>query len=108
MILNRRKALELVCLIMALALALTGCSSGGEHQAVIMLTPEPTPVSTPTPEPVNQAGVGASGQCLSIGYVEKRGMSLQPLRTSSRDITGIDRLVFESLVDLDEQRRPVA
>ena len=108
MILNRRKALELAAMILALAMTLTGCSSGGGQQAVIMLTPEPTQVATPTPQPVNQAGVGSSGQYLALGYVDQRGQLLSPLRTTSRDITGIDRLVFESLVDLDEQRRPVA
>ena len=110
MTLTPRKALELLALILICLLALCACSGGGSNQAVIMITPGPTPVSLPTATPSGGTGaiVTAEGHTLAIGYVGERAASLQPLRTASRDITGIDRLVFESLIDLDEQRQPVA
>ena len=109
MISRLTKAPELAALLLVCALILTGCAGGGSNQAVIMLTPVPTPEPAATAAPANgSGGGGAAGKPLAIGYVGERSATLQPLRTNSRDITGIDRLVFESLIDLDDQRRPVA
>ena len=44
---------------------------------------------------------------LTVGYVAAPGSDLHPLRGNSRDLCSINRLVFESVVDLDENLSPV-
>ena len=110
MTLNRGKLLKCGLALLCVALALSGCGGrSGGGQAVIMLTPAPTAVPAATFAPNSgQVTVLDGGKSLAIGYVDTRGVSIHPLRTSSRDVTGLARLVFESVVDLDENRRPVA
>ncbi|MBO4886576.1 MAG: peptide ABC transporter substrate-binding protein [Clostridia bacterium] len=103
------RALRLFVLL-ALALLLAGCANRSEKtQAVILITPEPTePVATAAPaQPGGSANV-SFGVTLNVGYVAEQGVSLHPLRSKSRDLIGLDRLVFESVVDLDESRAPIA
>jgi len=102
------RALRLFCLC-ALALLLAGCASRGDTQAVILITPAPTlePVVTVAP-PSAGDGAQTARVTLNVGYVAEQGSSLHPLRSQSRDLIGLDRLVFESVVDLDETRSPVA
>ncbi len=102
---------RVLCLLalLALVLLLAGCAGRNETQAVILITPAPTEPNA-TSAPANPSGAAASSQgaTLSVGYVAVQGTSLHPLRTTSRDLTGLDRLVFESVVDLDESRAPIA
>lgn len=44
---------------------------------------------------------------LVIGYVAAPGSDLHPLRGNSRDLNSINHLVFESVVELDENQQPV-
>ena len=106
---NHDRVLRLICLA-ALVLLLAGCARQGDSQAVILITPAPTEPA-PSTAPTNPAGSGIlvlEGKSLDVGYVAQQGSSLHPLRTESRDLCSLDRLVFESVVDLDENRAPVA
>ncbi len=44
---------------------------------------------------------------LVIGYVAAPGSDLHPLRGNSRDLNSINHLVFESVVELNENQQPV-
>lgn len=93
-------------------LLLGGCS--GDKSAVpaaILLTPEPTqPQTTAVPAQAGSAGYAAvsTETDLDVGYVAVQGADLHPLRGNSRDLNSLNHLVFESLVDLDENRQPTA
>lgn len=96
--------------LLALALLLAGCAGENKGtQAVILITPAPTePAPSAAPAQPGGNAAASTGAALNVGYVADMGVSLHPLRTTSRDLTGLDRLVFESVVDLDESRAPVA
>ncbi len=105
------RVLRLLCLA-SLLLLLAGCARRSDTQAVILITPAPTETPNATPAPTALVGGGSyvygAGPSLNVGYVGKQGASFHPLRSDSRDLTSLDRLVFESVVDLDENRAPVA
>ncbi len=106
---RHNRVLRLLCLA-ALILLLAGCARRSETQAVILITPAPTEPA-PSTAPANPSGSGIlvlEGESLNVGYVATQGSSLHPLRTESRDLCSLDRLVFESVIDLDEKREPVA
>ncbi|MBR3504685.1 MAG: peptide ABC transporter substrate-binding protein [Clostridia bacterium] len=103
------RVLRLLCLA-ALVLLTAGCARRSETQAVILITPaptEPAPSAAPA-NPANSGVVVLEGKSLNVGYVATQGSSLHPLRTQSRDLCSLDRLVFESVIDLDENREPVS
>ena len=95
-------------LLFALLVLLTGCGSKSNTQPVVLITPEPTEnVPNATVQPGGDVTV-SSGAALSVGYVAAQGSDLHPLRGNARDLSSLNSLVFESLVELDENRRPVA
>ena len=95
--------------LLALVLFMAGCARRNDTQAVILITPAPTePAATTVPANPGGSFVATERVNLNVGYVATQGSSIHPLRTESRDLTSLDRLVFESVVDLDENRAPVA
>ena len=44
---------------------------------------------------------------LTLGYVAAQGAGLNPLVCTERDLVSLNQLVFESVVELDEELRPV-
>lgn len=100
-------------LTMALVLLLlTGCAQTGptsELQAPQVQTNKQGSNSIPLPgsRPVTAAPYGLADADLTIGYVAAGGTDLHPLRGNSRDLSSINHLVFESVVELDENLAPV-
>ena len=102
-----RRAMRAVATLILCAL-LSGCASDMGKQAVILITPAPTEPGAQV-VPANPGGQAVSNRVtLNLGYVAAQGSSIHPLRGSSKDLMGLDRLVFESVVDLDESRQPIA
>ena len=102
------RVLRIIALL-ALVLLMAGCARKSDTQAVILITPAPTePAATTVPANPGGSFVTVERVNLNVGYVAVQGSSLHPLRTQSRDLASLDRLVFESVVDLDENRAPVA
>ena len=110
------RLMRLSALFFAVLLALTGCS-GKQQTAVQMQIPPAadTPVSNAAPAQSyqssqasvlpNNSGVMQEAD-LTIAYVAAAGTDLHPLRGNSRDLSSINQLVFESVVELDENLQP--
>ena len=95
-------------LLLAVLVLLTGCGSKSTTQSAVLITPEPTEASVgATVQPDGDVTV-SSGATLSVGYVAEQGSDLHPLRGNARDLSSLNSLVFESLVELDENRQPTA
>lgn len=95
-------------LLLAVLVLLTGCGSKSTTQPVVLITPAPTEsVPGATVQPGGDVSV-SSGASLSVGYVAAQGSDLHPLRGNARDLSSLNSLVFESLVELDENRQPAA
>ena len=107
---------RLFALALTVMLVLTGCSGGNQTT-----TPQiRIPAATGKPEsgyaPAQEytsgqtrvtQGTGRQAADLSVAYVAAAGSDLHPLRGNSRDLSSINRLVFESVVELDETLQPV-
>ncbi len=92
--------------VMLCVMLLAGCSQGAQAPTLqIPATKAPSAQATNAPEGADQA----SGQSadLTVGYVAASGSDLHPLRGNSRDLNSINHLVFESVVELDEDLSPV-
>ncbi len=108
--------MRLTALVLMLAM-LVGCSSAqpAAPQMQIPVITQP-PVVNPYVPAQNYAsssqvsvvqGSGMEQADLTVGYVAVQGIDLHPLRGISRDLNSINHLVFESVVELDENQQPV-
>lgn len=103
---KRQRLLRAAGLMLAVLLLLTGCANQGGSQSIVLITPEPT-VAVSSNETAT-GGVEAAKKTLNVGYVAVQGSDLHPLRGNARDLNSLNSLVFESLVELDENRQPTA
>ncbi len=107
----RRKLLKPISILLCLLL-LTGCSSSGGSSTIVMYTPEPTQsVYTAPQQTAVQQGSSiiveeAPKVVLNVGYVAVQGCDMHPLRGNSIDLNSLNSLVFESLIELDDNRMP--
>ena len=99
--LDRALALLLALLLIcgsraALANDLASDLGGGLAAATAAATPEPTPV------PVDMLTADAT-----IGYLSRKKPVINPVGCREWNLLSVNQLVFESVVDLDENLRPV-
>ncbi len=107
------RRIQLFALALVLLFLLAGCTQ--EPAAPQMHIPAVTRTPQMTSVPMqdygySQAsviqGTGVQEADLTIGYVAAGGSDLHPLRGNSRDLNSINHLVFESVVELDENLQP--
>lgn len=107
------RRLKFAALLLA-ALLTAGCARSTE--APLLQTPgtqEPQAQSTAVPAPglsAPEVPVTVAGEVkadLTVGYVAASGTELHPIRGNSRDLDSLNHLVFESVVELDENLSPV-
>ncbi len=103
---KRQRLLRAAGLMLAVLLLLTGCANQSGSQSIILITPEPT-IAASSNETATIGGETAK-KTLNVGYVAAQGSDLHPLRGNARDLSSLNSLVFESLVELDENRQPTA
>ena len=98
--------------LMLMMLFLAGCSTEPVQPQMYIpaVTQAPQQVSAPvqgynySPAAIVQ-GTGVQEADLTVGYVAAAGSDLHPLRGNSRDLNSINHLVFESVVELDENQQ---
>ena len=110
-----RRGFRLMALMISVLLLLAGCTSQTPEVPQIRI-PSPTEVPADYSVPAQDyasvqtniiQGYGVRQEAdLTIAYVAAAGSELHPLRGNSRDLSSINRLVFESVVDLDENMQP--
>ncbi len=108
--------MRLTALVLML-LMLVGCSSAqpAAPQMQIPVITQPPAVNPYAPAQNYTSssqvsviqGSGMEQADLTVGYVAVQGIDLHPLRGISRDLNSINHLVFESVVELDENQQPV-
>ena len=112
---NADRRIRLTALMLTVLMMLSGCSSKEPQTPQIKIpvaTEKPASNAAPaqnyTSGQVNvRPGVSAQRDAdLTIAYVAAGGTDLHPLRGNSRDLNSINRLVFESVVELDENLQP--
>ena len=108
--------IRLAAMLLAVLFMLAGC--GAEQQSIPqMQIPAATQATYSEAAPAqnyasNQTSVVQSGSGtqqsadLTVAYVAAAGSDLHPLRGNSRDLNSINQLVFESVVELDENLQP--
>jgi len=105
----RLTALTLILMLMA------GCASEPVAPQMQIPTATQTPADLTAPAQgymsaqtnvVQGTESGIPEADLTLGYVAVSGSDLHPLRGNARDLSSISRLVFESVVDLDENMQP--
>jgi len=110
------RRIRLGALMLGVLLMLSGCA-GSQQPIPQMQIPTVTqaPVSDAVPAQsyasaqtsVLQNNSGAVQEAdLTVAYVAAAGSDLHPLRGNSRDLNSINQLVFESVVELDENLQP--
>ena len=109
---DRRLRLTALALILLL---LAGCANTQTAPQIQIpaATEIPAATSVPAQDYISgQASVvqgtssGLEAADLTVGYVAASGSDLHPLRGNSRDLSSINHLVFESVVELDENLQP--
>lgn len=113
---SKQRRFRLTALALVLLVLLSGCASNTDpvpRMQIPVVTEAPADYAVPAQDYISgQASVipGSAGMQqeadLTIGYVAAAGSDLHPLRGNSRDLSSINRLVFESVVDLDENLQP--
>lgn len=108
--------LRLTALLATLMLLLSGCSAERQttqQMQIPTVTEEPYSEAAPAQEymagqaSVIQSNSGVIQEAdLTVAYVAAPGSDLHPLRGNSRDLNSINQLVFESVVELDENLQP--
>lgn len=101
-----KRPMRALLLMLAALLLLTGCGRQTSSQDIVLITPEPT--TEPTAAPQTDSTELQDTKTLNVGYVAAQGSDLHPLRGNARDLNSLNSLVFESLVELDENRQPSA
>lgn len=101
-----KRPMRALLLMLAALLLLTGCGRQTSSQDIVLITPEPT--TEPTAAPQMDSTELQDTKTLNVGYVAAQGSDLHPLRGNARDLNSLNSLVFESLVELDENRQPSA
>lgn len=101
-----KRSMRALSLVLTVLLLLTGCSRQTASQGIVLITPEPTtaPAQSTQTESIDMQET----KTLNVGYVAAQGSDLHPLRGNARDLNSLNSLVFESLVELDENRQPTA
>lgn len=95
---------SLACLLVALALLLAGCqASPGEY---VLPTAVPGSVATFAPEPTASPDPMRTAE-ITIGVVADPNAEVNPIYCTTRDIININTLVFESVVELNDEMQPV-
>lgn len=100
---------RLLALVIALVLT-AGCaqtSSPVTMQVPAVQTQETSFVSNNDDGSFSGNSYGLDNAELTVGYVAAAGTDLHPLRGNSRDLSSMNHLVFESVVELDENLSPV-
>ncbi len=98
--------------LMLILLMLAGCSNepAVPQMQIPAATQQPSSMTAPAQGYMSaQTSVvqGTAGRAdLTLGYVAVSGSDLHPLRGNARDLSSINRLVFESVVELDENLQP--
>lgn len=110
------RRLRLMALMITLLLALSGCASNQQpvpQMQIPVTTQQPVSNAAPAQEymssqtSVLQSNSGLMQEAdLTVAYVAAAGSELHPLRGNSRDLNSINQLVFESVVELDENLQP--
>ena len=110
------RLMRLWALLAAMMLMMTGCSQQqptAPQMQIPAVTNAPDSNAAPAQEyGANQASIIQSDSGLlqeadlTIAYVAAAGSDLHPLRGNSRDLSSINQLVFESVVELDENLQP--
>lgn len=107
-----RRALALLMLL-ALTLATAGCSNqpASPQMQIPAATDAPDELTAPaqnygSAQTSVVQGEQTQSADLTLGYVAASGSDLHPLRGNSRDLDSINHLVFESVVELDENMQP--
>ncbi len=114
---NIERWVRLCALLLTMLLALSGCVVNSQPSVPQMQIPAATqqPVSDAAPAQSYQSSQASviqsnSGMMqeadLTVAYVAAPGSDLHPLRGNSRDLSSINQLVFESVVELDENLQP--
>ena len=95
-----------LALALMAALLLTGCAQQSQTPTLQIPVATEQPTDVAPAQQSGQASAENTGADLTVGYIAASGSDLHPIRGNSRDLDSINHLVFESVVELDENLQP--